>query len=294
MNQNETARSQKAKNSGWLLNTLVVHRVTYRDCRCARLAKGGSGIQTLPWDAIWFNLAGTAARMPGMAVLPTRDGMSHPAMEVMLNALSFYNFLFSTYCGYADGSFIQIVAVRDRAEFRRLFAAPPGTSYVLRTIAADKSGSLQQRWRFLDDRRKIIGDLNKLDPNYDPRQRPWYTRAQREASAFFTRPYVFSSTRLPGITCAERLLHGGGVFGADITLDRFTRSLEKQKISDRDTLFLFDHDGRISANPEENPIKAGSGDTLNFLSGKESADQRVRAIVAQYRQAATLMIDQTR
>lgn len=42
---------------------------------------------------------------------------------------------------------------------------------------------------------------------------------------------VFSSTKLPGITCTEQLIHGGGVFGADITLDRFTQSLERQKIS---------------------------------------------------------------
>jgi HD-GYP domain-containing protein (c-di-GMP phosphodiesterase class II) len=238
-------------------------------------------------------LSGTAARMPGMAILPTQDGMSHPAMPVMLEALSFYDFLFSTYCGYADGSFIQIVAVRNREDFRKLFDAPEATYFVLRTIAADQTGSLQQRWHFLDRSRQVIGKMNNLDSDYNPRNRPWYIRAQQETGAFFTQPYVFSSTRLPGITCAEKLLNGDGVFGADITLDRFTRSLKRQKISDGGTLFLFDRDGRIIANPMENPIKTDSDDALDFLSGKESADPRVRAVVTQYRRFADALLDHT-
>ncbi len=244
----------------------------------------------LEWVAI---LAGTATRMPGMAILPTQDGMSHPAMAVMLEALAFYDFLFSTYCGYADGSFIQIVAVRDREALHRLFDAPPATYYVLRTIAADETGSPHQRWRFLSRDRRVIGEMNDLDPNYDPRMRPWYIRAQKEAGAFFTQPYVFSSTKLPGITCAERLLDGGGVFGADITLGRFTNAFKNQKISDGGTLFLFDRDGRIIVNPEENPIKGGIGDSLEFLGSQDSADARVRAVVAQYLQDTQRLRDQT-
>lgn len=238
-------------------------------------------------------LAGSAARMPGMEKHPTQDGISHPAMPVMLNALSFYDFLFSTYCGYADGSFIQIIAVRNKPEFRKLFTAPQATHYVLRTITMDDSGIRKQRWCFLDQNHQRIGEMNNLDPGYDPRRRPWYNRAQKETGAFFTKPYVFSSTHLPGITCAEQLLHGGGVFGADVTLDRFTRSLERQKISDRGILFLFDRDGQIIVNPEENPIKTVNGNDLDFISAQESADPRVRTVVAQYRRQKDQLIDRT-
>ena len=65
-------------------------------------------------------LAGSATRMPGMASPPVGGGLSHPGMGLMLEALAFYDFLFSTYVGYADGSFIQLVAVRDRADYRRV------------------------------------------------------------------------------------------------------------------------------------------------------------------------------
>ena len=44
-------------------------------------------------------LAGSAARMPGMATLPVGGGLSHPGMSLMFEALTFYDYLFSTYIG---------------------------------------------------------------------------------------------------------------------------------------------------------------------------------------------------
>jgi HD-GYP domain-containing protein (c-di-GMP phosphodiesterase class II) len=238
-------------------------------------------------------IVGAAARMPGMAGVAVEDGMVHPGMEVMLEALASYDFLFSTYCGYDDGSFIQIVAVRDTPELRHLFMAPPGTVYVLRTISADSAGSYSQRWRFLDQNRQVIGERDDLDPDYDPRVRAWFIRAKEEQTAFFTDPYIFSSSKLPGITCAERLFYGGGVMGADITLERFAASLERQKISDHGTLFLFDRAGRIIAHPKENPVIAGPGQELRFLTGEASDDPRVRAVVGEYRARPQDSLDRT-
>ncbi|MFO7716858.1 HD domain-containing phosphohydrolase [Desulfosarcina sp.] len=228
-------------------------------------------------------LVGLAARIPGMATAPEEAGTSHPGIELMIKALDFYDYIFSTYLGYDNGSFIQIVAVRDQPELRLLFDAPPGAAYILRTIFTDSQGLKQQRWRFLNLKRQVIGKIDNLDPDFDPRSRPWYIQAGKLETAFFTEPYIFSSTKVPGITCAQRLLSGGGVFGADITLDRFSISLERQKVSDNGRLFLFDRTGRVIAHPTENPIKTGAGETLSFLTGEESADPLVRAIVAEYR-----------
>ncbi|MFZ7126695.1 MAG: HD domain-containing phosphohydrolase [Desulfobacterales bacterium] len=238
-------------------------------------------------------LAGTIARMPGMTRTPSEDELVHQGMEVMLKALSFHNFLFSMYCGYDDGSFIQIVAVRDKAEVRGLFGAPGETAYVLRTISTDPAGARKQRWRFLNREGKIIGERDDLDPGYDPRARIWYLQAQSEEAAFFTEPYIFSSTKLPGITCAEKLSSGGGVFGADITLDRFAVSLGGQNISENGTLFLFDRSGRILAHPKEVPVKFGAGEALKFPTGEASADPRVRTVVAAYSSRAAGVVGDT-
>ena len=106
-------------------------------------------------------LVGTAARMPAMATLPVGGGMSYPGLPLMLEALSYYDYLFSLYTGYDDGSFIQIVAVRDNAELRRLFDAPAGTAYVLRSISVDADGNLKQRWHFLNRERQITGTTGR-------------------------------------------------------------------------------------------------------------------------------------
>lgn len=239
-------------------------------------------------------LAGSAARMPAMATAPAEDGTTHPGMNLMIDALALYDYLFSLYLGYDDGSFIQLVAVRDNASIRDLFGAPVGTSFVLRTISADVQGRNKQHWQFLNRERQRLGERDDLDPGYDPRARPWYIRAQREETAFFTEPYVFSATKLPGVTCAERLVDGGGVFGADITLDRFSISLERQKVSDNGMLFLFDPKGRIIAHPKENPIKAGNGESLSFLTGEESGDPLARSVIADYQTDPDGMLNRSR
>jgi HD-GYP domain-containing protein (c-di-GMP phosphodiesterase class II) len=239
-------------------------------------------------------LAESASHMPSMATLPTGNGVSHPGLDLMIRALSFYEYLFSCYIGYNDGSFIQIVAVRDKTKLRRLFSAPIGTFYVLRTISSDAKGETRQYWHFLDKNRHITGRGADLDSDYDPRIRPWYIRAQKEETAFYTQPYIFSSTKVPGVTCAEKLAKGNGVFGADITLDRFSESLIQQKVSDNNLLFLFDRSGRIIAHPTKSPVKVGSKERLSFLTNKESDDPRIRFIIADYIKKPLPMLNRTK
>ena len=239
-------------------------------------------------------LAGSAARMPGMAAPPIGGGLTHPGMELMLSALEFNAELFSVYVGYDDGTFIQITAVRQNPEVQRLFEAPEKAFFVLRTISDDTEGALKQRWLFLDRQRRVIGERSGLDPDYDPRTRPWYIRANNETTAFYTRPYIFSSTRLPGITCAKRLADGGGVFGVDITLEQFSRSLRKQKVSDNGLLFLFDRSGRIIAHPTQDAVRSSAHEALEFMTAETSDDPRVRSVVADVRNNPDGNINRTR
>ncbi|MEJ2097888.1 MAG: cache domain-containing protein [Deltaproteobacteria bacterium] len=239
-------------------------------------------------------VAGLAARMPGMSTVPKGEGLFHPGVEFMLAALDYHRDIFSVYTGYRDGSFIQIVSLRNRSAMGRLFEAPLGTAYVLRTVSVDGKGQLEQRWRFLNNDKKIIGEGPHMDPGYDPRIRPWYLQAQQEQTAFYTAPYIFSSTKLPGITCAEKLISGAGVFGIDITLDHFSRSLERQRVSDNGTLFLFDRAGRIIAHPSEDPRRAGKEETLDFISAKDFGDPLIQAVVAAYQHNPEGMLNRTR
>ena len=238
-------------------------------------------------------LAGSAARMPGMTTLPVGGGLSHPGMPLMMEALTFYDYLFSTYIGYENGSFIQLIAVRNQKDLRRHYDAPAMTYFILRSITANTEGRMQQRWLFLNRERQVIGETTGLDPDYDPRSRPWYVRAQQESTAFYTDPYIFSATKIPGITCAEKLMAGGGVFGADITLDRFTVSLQRQKVSENGVLFLFDQAGRIIAHSNLGSTATVEGDNLSYLKADASGDPLAQAVVADFQRDSQAKINQT-
>jgi HD-GYP domain-containing protein (c-di-GMP phosphodiesterase class II) len=245
--------------------------------------------QTLELVAV---LAGTVARVPGMAQTPQGDGAEHPGIGIMLRALTFYPFMFSTYIGYADGSFIQSIAVGDRPELRALYEAPAGTFYVLRAISSDPPGR-RQHWRFLDADHAVIGTRMDPDSDYDPRERPWYREALQARGIFFTSPYVFSSSRLPGITCAVTLQDGGGVFGVDMTLEQVEASLKAQRVSDNGRVFLFDRSGNLIAHPTESTVTTAADGSLAFLAGEEAEDPLVRAVVAGFAARAETMRDRT-
>ena len=239
-------------------------------------------------------LAGSAARMPGMATLPVGGGLSHPGMSLMFEALTFYDYLFSTYIGYDNGSFIQIVAVRNQKDLQRLYDAPERTYFILRSIATNTEGRMKQRWLFLNRERQVTGERTGLDSDYDPRTRPWYVQTQQEQTAFYTEPYIFSATKISGITCAEKLMAGGGVFGADITLDRFSFSLKRQKVSDNGLLFLFDQAGRLIAHSNLDNTTIVSDESLIYLTAEASGDPLTRTVVADFQNDPKAMLNKTK
>ncbi len=239
-------------------------------------------------------VAGLAAPMPGFDIAPRDGDTSHVSMPYMLEALSHHEFIYSTYIGYTNGSFIQIIAMRDNKELQSYFKASPETAFILRIIAPAADDSLIQRWYFLDRNHRVTGQREELDPGYDPRRRIWYQQAQSEDTTFYTEPYVFSSYKVPGITCAKRLASGDGVFGVDITLGRFSRSLVQQQISDNGLLFLFDRSSKIIANPQEDPVRIDDKGVLEFLDGSQSSMPVVQAIIAEYLEHGDEILNRTR
>ena len=245
-------------------------------------------------------LAGSVSIMPSMAEKPIDEGLSHPGLAFMIKALEHFDYLFSLYTAYPDGSFIQVTASRGSDTINAKLAAPEDAWFVVRTIIKVPNGASRQFWSFLDQGGELIFVRLEFDPPFDPRQRPWYGDALESDQAVYTAPYVFSATKLPGITCAKQLADKGGVFGADITLERFSESFTRQHISDNDLLFLFDRDGRILAHPTEKTIKTAvtrkgdlSLEEVRFLKGEESSDPVLRAVVDSYASPTGISVNKT-
>ncbi len=239
-------------------------------------------------------LAGSVARMPDLKNQQIESPLTHPSLELMLESLDFYTYIFSTYIGYKDGSFFQVVAIRDQSSLLQLYNAPEETAYVVKLISPDPSGKLTKHLLFLNQDRQNIGKLENLPADFDPRTRPWYVKAKLETTAVYSKPYVFNDSKIPGLTCAEKLVSNQGVFGADITLNSFSASLTKQKTSPNGLIFLFDNMGRIIAHPHNNPVKSNSKGTLELITAKESRDPLVPAVVAYYQKNKDAIVDRTK
>ncbi|MBS1221945.1 MAG: domain S-box, partial [Proteobacteria bacterium] len=122
-------------------------------------------------------------------------------------------------------------------------------------ITDPRQGDHRQQWLQWRDFNTLRAEEWR-DSDYDPRFRPWYRGAmalEREDGLYWTDPYLFSSTRDPGITAAVRWRDPANqrdyVAAVDLKLldlSRFTREL---RISPNSRVAIILPDGRLLGLP---------------------------------------------
>ena len=184
--------------------------------------------------------------------------------------------IFSSYVGFDDGHFYMVIATRGNKQLLEIYKTPQNTMYIDRTILKQK-GSLIQRWRYFDKDLNFLSQKIDTQFDYDPRKRPWYKLALEQQNPVFTPPYIFSSSRLPGITCAKVLSNNAGVVGIDFSLAQLSELLSRQRVSDTGFLWVIDNSGRLVSFPGvkwEEQIKG----ELKLPDAKQSTNQIIRSI----------------
>ena len=186
--------------------------------------------------------------------------------------------IMSAYLGYDDSSFYQVICVRNNPYILKTYDAPEGCCYIDRVISSHdtQDSSRKEIWRYFDSALKLQGTRSNTTA-YDPRVRPWYGRAQISDSCIFTPPYVFSSSRLPGITCAHKLAAEDGVMGMDVSIAGLSDILSRQKVGNSGKIWIVDSAGRLIASPGTQWKAAGS-DMLNFPGAADAADPAIRSV----------------
>ena len=124
----------------------------------------------------------------------------------------------------------------------------PGGQWHNRLTDLPRSGQ-RQEWLKWGANGELIETQTRTS-GYDPRQRPWHQGAlklQREFQVHWTEPYVFFSTREPGITAATRWtrdMHGPRyVLAFDITLSDIVDLAESIRIGRSGGMAIFDAQG---------------------------------------------------
>lgn len=201
----------------------------------------------------------TASSMPGMSMHPGEHG--HPLVPMLKEAISHMPEVDGVYIGYADGSFVHLVLLRDSVKWREKVSAPPEAVLAIRTIVPDANGQRLSRWTFWNKDDQEISSTPPIVATYDPRERPWYRAALRTDDVAWTQPYVFSTTKQVGVTISRMVSDGGGVIGADVTLDELSQFLATQKISPSSEAMVFNGQGNLIVHPEINSFTFKTVDT---------------------------------
>jgi methyl-accepting chemotaxis protein len=116
--------------------------------------------------------------------------------------------------------------------------------------AGKDAGRFDQTFAGFSDKRMLYNLAEKKPPEgYDPTARPWYKLASEARATVATAPYIFASTKKPGITVARAFDTNGqaGVVGGDISLEEIIGIVTAIELRGEGYAFLATRDGKIVA-----------------------------------------------
>ncbi|MDQ6975503.1 MAG: diguanylate cyclase [Mariprofundaceae bacterium] len=106
---------------------------------------------------------------------------------------------------------------------------------------------VNKTWR--NDKFEIIKQEDNVKLAYDPRTRPWYRKAIETRQTIWTDPYLFNSSRKPGITVASPgyLSHGMKSIVVGIDLDIYGISDLLRNLGEGTSSFIISKKGKVIA-----------------------------------------------
>lgn len=222
----------------------------------------------------------TVVNAPSITTENLNADLSDPRVRFMVSILAKHTNLSSLYIGCDNGDFLQIISLDNAPKMRASYKAMPQISIITRLIRSNPHGR-EQIWTHYDKSGTVVGQQVQPKIDYDPRSRVWYQEAMRDRGLVFTSPYIFASSKNPGVTSAIPLKTGLGVLGADITLDKISSILGEYHVSPNSTIFLVDKLHRIVAHPAiATAVEAedSGSSVLSFLDASLSNDPVLQAV----------------
>jgi Signal transduction histidine kinase len=105
----------------------------------------------------------------------------------------------------------------------------------------------------------------QFDPadTFDPRVRPWYDKAHKTNALTWTAPYIFFTSKKPGITTANPVYDPSGEFlgvvGVDIGIEELSIFISKLNVSEHGRAFIMSQTGDIIAYPDIDKLRQVEG-----------------------------------
>ena len=135
-----------------------------------------------------------------------------------------------------------------------------GTGFLTKIIRTDANADERITFIRRDPHLAEIERWLAPDDSYDPRERPWYVRAVSKNAEIWTQPYIFFTSKRPGVTVATAVWKPGnanvGVVGADIELSALSEFLKTQRVGVSGAAFIVDRNGKVIAHPLETRLSS--------------------------------------
>ncbi len=174
------------------------------------------------------------------------------------------------YVGYPDGAFFYVMRSDEES------AGGTRTKIVRQR---PEGRQVELTWR--DQDFAVVRNALDTQDQYDPRTRDWYKAALKTDGQTWTEPYVFFTSKKPGITLASAIRGSGGavsgVLGIDIEISEISKLLTRSSLSVRGSAYIVTGDGKVIANPTADPVMSGGGGdaprfrTISEFDGAEGA-----------------------
>lgn len=217
-----------------------------------------------------------------------------PLLEELARMPAAYSLYFGL---HEDGDFFQVIRLPpDTKRFGPYGAPPPPEAKWVIRIIDSSTGERRDTHLYLASWGKVLR-IERSDPAYDPRKRPWYGAAIGSDSVAGSGVYVFSGTGRPGFTLSRRLTTEDGVrigvFGADVSMSSLADFLRGQKVGSAGITFILDENGQLVGYPEMGKSVTEKDGKIVLVHGAEVADAQVAAAVKAWRGQGTQQVSVT-
>jgi len=168
------------------------------------------------------------------------------------------------YYGTVEGEFV-MVSRRDDSNF---------LAKVINYSEGQKTVVFKEYDIFFDEYNRYSDPID----SYDPRTRPWFISAIENKKLIWTNPYVFFTSRNPGITTASPVYNSNGslhgVVGVDIEISELSDFINTLSIGKSGKAFILDNNGQVLAYPDKTKIThtTGESDSVSLVSIGELDD----------------------
>jgi adenylate cyclase len=206
------------------------------------------------------------------------DKENNRFVQVTVPTLNLNEHIRSVYIGYPNGDFSQVVSFTGKNEKNReIYKANEAAKFAYVTVRDIGSAGKVRTTRPLLDNGSPSQPEWVRTAQYDPRTRPWYGPASNSQELQRTEPYVFKTSRLPGITFSKATLgKAPGVIGVDLDLQTIQSFLQKLKVTPGSRVAIATPEGVIVAHSETTGVKIAEqsegNDLLSLMTLKESGD----------------------